>query len=136
MFTAASWARTEFSRELADVQESFGLASLICTCAGIRWHEGKMQICWGHPEAEADLRSGLLRPNLNGKYSFAIQKARKIVEYYPGVSAPFVLHERVPIVRTYAKAMQEVQQHEFGGKVHWHGFTPREEQFAHEVMRL
>lgn len=133
---AASWARTEFNRELADVKESFGLAPLICTCAGIRWHEGKVQVCWGHPEAEADLRSGLLRPNPNGKYSFAIQKARKIAEYYPGVSAPFVLHERVPIALTYADAMQEVQQHEFGGKGHWHGFTPREEQFAHEVIQL
>lgn len=133
---AASWARTEFNRELSDIKESFGLAPLICTCAGIRWHEGEVEIDWGHPDAEADLRSGVLRPNPDGKYLFGVQKAKKIAEYYPGVTSPLILHERVAIVRTYAEAMQEVQQHEFGGKAHWHRFTPREEQYANEVLQL
>lgn len=130
------WANTEFDRNLSSVQESFGLAPLICACIGIRWREGKVQVCWGHPEAEADLRSGLLRPNPDGKYSFAVQKARKIAEYYPGVSAPFIFHERSAIIQTYAEAMAEVQQHEFGGKVHVRGFSPKEVPYAHEIMRL
>lgn len=133
---AAAWARTEFKRELSCVHEAFSLTPLICTCAGIRWYEGRVQVHWGHPEAEADLRNGLLRPNFQGTYSFAVQKAKKIAEYYPGVSAPFILHERAPIARTYDKAMEEVQRCEHGGKTHWRGLTPTEEQCAREVIQL
>lgn len=133
---AASWTRIEFNRELSCVEETFSLTPLICTCAGIRWHEGHVQVYWGHPEAEADLRSGVLRPNTHGKYSFAVQKAKKIAEYYPGISAPFIFHERVPIAHTYGEAMEEIQHREYGGKTHWHALTLREERYAREAIQF
>lgn len=133
---AASWARTEFGRELSCLEDSFSLAPLICTCAGIRWRNGQVEILWGHPEAEGDLRSGLLRPNPQGKYSFAVQKARKIVMYYPGVSAPCILHEWVPITQTYEEAMEAVQRQEYGGKTHWSGLTLDEEQHFRNANQL
>ncbi|MDP3685737.1 MAG: hypothetical protein Q8R32_02805 [bacterium] len=133
---AQTWGRKDVGREFTHLDEVLGAAPLICLCVGIRWRDGKVEVLWGHPDAERELRAGILRPNPAGQVNFAEAKAQKIALYYPGVSAPFIGHERVPVVRTYEEAMAAVQHMEFGGRRQWKGLALEEEHWAQETLRL
>jgi hypothetical protein len=133
---ALSWSRKELSRAVASVEDSIGANALVCICAGIRWNGDRIQIHWGHPEAEADLRRGFLRPNPHGQLGFAQAKAARIISYYPGVAAPFVGHEPAALVLTYTDAMAKVSADEQGGRRRPLRLSLHERRVAARILRL
>lgn len=133
---ARSWAQKECGRVLSALEEAIGCMCLICVCVGIRWRDGRVEIHWGHPEAEADLRNGVLRPNPDGQRSFARDKAAKIAMYYPGVSAPFIGHQCVNITRTFPETVRQLHQVERGGRRQWSGLSEKERGYALKVFQI
>lgn len=133
---ALSWSRKEIGRTVSSVEESIAANALICICLGVRWRDDRVQLCWGNPEAKADLCSGLLRPNQNGQLGFASAKAMKIAAYYAGVSAPFIGHDRVSIKANYSDAIHQCQSQETGGRKQWSSLSIREERIARALAGL
>lgn len=134
---ARTWAKEATGRDIDRVEEACHLMSLVCACAGVRWRDGHVEVYWGHPEAEADLRRGLLRPNLGGQVGFAPDKARKIARYYPGVLATFIGHDRVPVCRSLGEVTRAVRAGERGGRRQWGPcLSPPEQDLARAVLRL
>lgn len=133
---AFSWAARECGRTIKTIEESTSCMCLTCTCVGIRWRESQVEIHWGHPEAEADLRNGFLRPNPHGQRGFAHDKATKIVTYYPAVSAPMIGHERVSLPRTFAETVEQIHAMERGGRRRWNGLTAAERERAERILQI
>ncbi|TSC64473.1 MAG: hypothetical protein G01um1014106_111 [Parcubacteria group bacterium Gr01-1014_106] len=133
---AFSWAVRECGRTIRTVEECIGCMCLICTCVGIRWRNNRVDVHWGHPEAETDLRNGILRPHPQGQRGFARDKATKIAMYYPGVSAPMIGHERVPITRTFPETMAQIRALERGGRRQWNTLTVAERERAERILAM
>lgn len=133
---AESWAEKECGRDLSTPEEAISCMCLICVCVGIRWRNGCVEVRWGHPEAEADLRNGVLRPNPDGQRGFARDKAAKITMYYPGVSAPFINHERVDLPRTFPETVRRLHGIERGGRRQWSGLSEQERECALRVLPI
>jgi len=132
---ARSWALKEMGKEISNIEESFGLMALICTCVGIRWCNGNIEIRWGHLETEGDLRQGILRPNIHGQLNFAESKARKIASYYPAVEALFIGHERKPIEINYDAVAKAISIYEKGGRRQWKsGLLDAEQPLAMKIL--
>jgi hypothetical protein len=133
---ALSWSQRELGYAASSLEETFSANALICLCVGVRWFKGMLELRWGHPEAEADLWRGLLRPNPSGQTGFAEFKARKIMAYYPAVSAPFLRHEPIRIRMNNAEAITEVQSTEKGGLRKWDVLSSGERRLAANIVQL
>jgi len=133
---ALSWSRKELGREVSSVEESFSANALICLCVGIRWVGHRIEVRWGHLDAEADLRQGLLRPNPHGQVDFAEAKAKKIIGYYPAVSAPFLGYNPTRIALTYDEAMAQVRLTEKGSTRGSVELSPAEQIIADQTLKL
>lgn len=94
---------------------------------------GNLHIVFG-ADAEAHLRRGVLQPSANAKLDEAAQKARLLVQDYPGLSAPFIDHERLEVIPDWATIHEKTLAMEHGGRRMWSGLSDQEQVIAKELV--
>lgn len=133
---ALSWSQQMLGRDIKNLGDVVSIDSLVCLCGGVRMKNNCIEVVFGHPEAEKDLRNGVLRLNTDGALNLAKAKAKKLVKKFPGLSAPFVNHSPEKILYDWNEIKNLVLTLEHGGKRQWSGLSQNALHFTNAVREF
>ncbi len=105
---------------------------LVALCGGI--HAATGLRVWGHAAAHEHLKVGLLEPNGSAPES-AASGARRLLQAYPGLRAPFLGYGGKTVEHTLTTIMQQVADGETGGRPSNSALRASERPVAAEIIR-